>query len=114
MKASRIVKSVSFLLLIFLTLQFTDITCFDEGLSPAAGQQGEHLLKAASPDSGNNTYSPSAILNQCQCPCHLSFSQVPSLTLAAYLSAGLPTIFTASPSIPKISTDFFQPPKILI
>ncbi|HLE17449.1 MAG TPA: hypothetical protein VI728_04090 [Syntrophales bacterium] len=112
---TRIGKFIGFLLLIVFTLQVTDLACVGEDLPRSAlGIQGGVQLIAADLDEGKRSYSPSGILDECQCPCHLSFTNTPSTEVSSIQTISLSLFAAADLSLKKISADIFQPPKVLI
>ncbi|HAG51979.1 MAG TPA: hypothetical protein DHU69_06815 [Deltaproteobacteria bacterium] len=114
MKPAYVIKSISIFLFIIFSLQVSDFTCVKD--SPAFGfpaVQDGHQLKSVDFNKDLSSF-PDAITGYCQCPCHLSFLQFPSTEILSYLQPGLPAIRASQLSIRKISTDIFQPPKILI
>lgn len=111
---SCIGKIIGFFLLIVFTLQVTDLTCVDEGVSlKKPGTQSEVQIKADL-DKGSSAYSPAGILDECQCPCHLNFSQSPSTEVSSYHAIVSSLALIRDIPLKKISADIFQPPKVLI
>lgn len=87
---TRIGKMIGFFLLIVFALQVTDLTCTGEDLSSNnPGIQGSYQLEKADTGKGKNANSPTVSLDECQCPCHLSFTQTPSAEVNSYQSIGL-------------------------
>ena len=114
MKVSHIIKSGILLLLIIFTLQVTGMSCVGEDISLNANVgQGECQLKAPCKDDVGNTHS-GALFDKYHCPCHLSFSQSPSETIAYYQTIELLSVRTGVPSIKGISVGIFQPPRVFI
>jgi hypothetical protein len=111
---TRIGKIIGFFLLVVFTLQVTDLTCSGDGLPLNTGIHGEKQLIKADVDKGKNAYSPAGILDDCLCPCHLSFTQSPSTEVNTYQTISLSSFPAGDLSLKEISTDIFQPPKVLI
>lgn len=113
MKMARIGKIIGIFLLIVFALQVTDLTCFGESSFKMSGTQNGFQLKTSDLDNGNGIYASTAGINNCQCPCHLSFSSSPFLTITSTPTDSL-VILTNRLSIHKISIDLFQPPEAII
>jgi len=117
-KFSRIGKIIGLFLLIIFTLQVTDLACIGEdrfvNATNTAGVHGENQLIKADLDEGNNINPTADILAQCQCPCHLGFMETPFAEVTSYQSISLSSFPAVDLSLKKISTDIFQPPKLLI
>jgi|GEM_PF-5492323 hypothetical protein len=112
---TRIGKIIGVFLLIVFTLQVTDLACVGEELpSSAAGIQSSEQILSADINEVKRAFSPGGILDECQCPCHLSFTNTPSTEVSSVqiISASLFAAFDLS--LKKITSDIFQPPKILI
>lgn len=110
MHMNRIGKTIGIFLLIIFTLQVTDITCIAEDSVLNIPAQGEHQLKKAD----LKEYSSVSVLDECRCPCHLSFLQFPSTEVIAYQAIGLPLTFAGGPCLKNVSANIFLPPKVLI
>jgi len=114
MKKSRISKVIGLVLLIVFTLQVSDLTCIGDSLSlNTPGTYGENQHITAELNKGK-TAPPAVSLNQCQCPCHLSFTHAPSTEANSYRSICLSLLPAGEQALKEISTDIFQPPKVLI
>ena len=112
---TRISKIIGFFLLIVFTLQVTDITCAGDDLpSKTYGIEGSVQIMAAGCDDGKRADSPGGILDECHCPCHLSFTNTPSTEVSSAQTISTSVYAAVDLSLKKISSDIFQPPKILI
>lgn len=112
---TRIGKIIGFFLLIVFTLQVTDITCAGDDLTlKTPGIQGSVQIVGADCDDGKRAYSPGDILDECHCPCHLSFTNTPSTEVSSAQTISTSMYAAVDLSLKKISADIFQPPKILI
>ncbi len=104
----------AFLFFIF-ALQMTDISCFyEESVFKSSVMQGEHQLKTADSCNGSGIDSTSNIISDCQCVCHLKFSQSPSTLTFFYPVPGLPEIMIDQLLVQKLSSYIFHPPKFLL
>jgi len=108
-------KFIVFFLLIIFTIQVTDLTCVDEDASfHGPEKQGEVHLLLADLDEEQGAYAPGSILDECQCPCHLSFTHTTSAEVSSIKTISLSLFAPVDLSLKKISADIFQPPKVLI
>jgi|SRR3972149_7287906 len=104
----------AFIFFIF-ALQMTDLTCFyEESFFKSSLSQGEHQLKTADSGAENGKDSSTNIIADCQCICHLKFSQSSSTRTSFYSVPGLPEIMIDQLPIQKLSTYIFHPPEVLL
>ncbi|TAN63180.1 hypothetical protein EPN18_03085 [bacterium] len=111
---TRTGKIIGLFLLILFTMQVTDLTCVGDDLSLNTFECCENQLIKADSGKGKTAYSLAGILDQCQCPCHLSFTQTKSVEVISCQSIVVASFFAGDQTLKKISADIFQPPKVLI
>lgn len=110
-----VIKSISLLLLIIFVLQIGGLTCANDIYVIGPSEvQGESLIKAIDIERGGDMSSPTDQLYECQCPCHLSFSQIEPTTIATKWLLEPHFFHITKHSIRSLSREILQPPKILI
>lgn len=108
-------KYISLVLFIVLAVQLTGLNCVGEDSSFSDyGIQGDSQTIIAAESADQSSHNSGSAGETHQCPCHLSFTLAPPMSITSTLSIVASLTLPTHPSLKLFPTLILQPPKVLL